>query len=391
MLAAVLAAGVSGLVVSHSLVVDHGLVVSTDQLSARTVACLRVQGAGMDAANGLYAQEELEGYAGPLAYHKPDSSMWIFRWHQTWWHLASLQPPLLSEEAFTDPVIYTSLVQEPRELPPKRGWTGDVMRGYGPMPAPTISSLGQCAIQDADETYPDPPNLLWLGPTPYLVDEESAAQLARTRRWSPLLGSPPLPSFDALVFGCVALVLLSLLCTCRVITHRDHAHKNRELRFCPHPKSSRLPGTRRAMHHLKVNAVQVRAAPLHCRPSHAPSLAAHSPLWVCPGRWPSRAQSPWCRRPSMAASSRTRRPIGCNREATLRGDHCGEKHGGGGQWWGATSWLGGRGDGGGDEGRANAMHGIGKCMDGQMHATRMHAELRSRGRECVGEGREQGV
>ena len=106
-------------------------------------------------------------------------------------------------------------------------------------------------------------------------DEKRVAQHARTRPWSPLLGSSPPSSLDALVFGGVALVLLSLLCTCHVITRRDREHKKRALRFCPPPKTStRLPATRRALLDLRVDAVQVRAAPLPCLASHAPSLTA---------------------------------------------------------------------------------------------------------------------
>ena len=147
--------------------------------SAQHVPCVQVSDAGMSCVNGLYAEEALPGYAGPMAFHKAspecDSDLWvslrhssvchsnvsqlrsphpllaqIFRWHQTFWHLANLDVAHLnSEESFTAPVIYTSLVQAlAKDAPPPAGWTGDVMRQYGPPPFPHLSEVGVCSVSD---------------------------------------------------------------------------------------------------------------------------------------------------------------------------------------------------------------------------------------------------
>jgi hypothetical protein len=116
------------------------------------VPCFTVRDAGMQEANGVYVEDFLNGYAGPPAFHKQGTDLWLFRWHQTWWHLGTLKQPLLSEADFTDPVIYTALVQEPRDFPPEDGWTNDVMREYGTPPAPTVVGPCSCSVDAAPST-----------------------------------------------------------------------------------------------------------------------------------------------------------------------------------------------------------------------------------------------
>ena len=125
-----------------------------------TTPCVSVSGAGLPAANGLYAQQPLHDYVGPLAYHQPATQYWLFRWHQTWWHIAKLDRPLDSDASFTDAVIYTAIVDgDDSDHPPTSGWTGDVMKNWGPVPPPRISKLGVCFI-DSHEVGG---GLTWLG------------------------------------------------------------------------------------------------------------------------------------------------------------------------------------------------------------------------------------
>ena len=46
------------------------------------VPCVRVRAAGLTEANGLYIQQELPDYVGPMAFWKPHTDLWIYRWHQ---------------------------------------------------------------------------------------------------------------------------------------------------------------------------------------------------------------------------------------------------------------------------------------------------------------------
>ena len=79
------------------------------------VPCIHVQGAGHPHVNGLYAATTMPDYIGPAAFHKPGTSLWMYRWHQTFWYLSELDTDrLVSERSFTEPVIYTALVGEPR-------------------------------------------------------------------------------------------------------------------------------------------------------------------------------------------------------------------------------------------------------------------------------------
>jgi hypothetical protein len=131
------------------------------------VPCVRVAGAGMSQANGLYAAETLESYVGPATYHKPGTDYWMYRWHQTFWYLSILQiDTLTSEDAFVKLVVYTAMAERSEAdgvspAPPKHGWTGDVMRGWGPAPFPHVSKVRQCLIR-ADGSLelmdsPEPP------------------------------------------------------------------------------------------------------------------------------------------------------------------------------------------------------------------------------------------
>jgi len=169
----------------------------------------------MNEANGVYVEEYLEGYAGPPAFHKQGSDLWLFRWHQTWWHLGPLVQPLTSEADFTTPVIYTALVHEPRDFPPEDGWTNDVMRDYGAAPAPTVVGPCSCAVQNSHVGIMDPWErgalVLWdyaSGATEEPVRETSASRahvVARTFPDGRRLAD------HALVVGCVVAAVLALL------------------------------------------------------------------------------------------------------------------------------------------------------------------------------------
>ena len=81
--------------------------------------------------NGVYQAEELPYYSGPMAYRR--GSHWLYRWHQTYWYLSELKwadgdVAPAGEKEFTDPVIYSALVDENSpESPPTSGWFGDKM------------------------------------------------------------------------------------------------------------------------------------------------------------------------------------------------------------------------------------------------------------------------
>ena len=78
--------------------------------------------------------------------------------------------PLLEEEDFTSPMIYTAMAgSPPSDVPPTTGWTGDVMQGYGPPPFPKLqvtmcrfSSVGTLEL-DRDKTVQidEPYTLPW--------------------------------------------------------------------------------------------------------------------------------------------------------------------------------------------------------------------------------------
>ena len=235
--------------------------------------CLRVSGAGMSRANGLYTLEELEGYAGPPAYHLIGTDLWLFRWHQTWWHLGELRQPLLSEEAFTAPVIYTAIVQEPRDVPPSHGWTGDVMRDYGPAPAPTLSMMGTCSIAPAITTHAHGDRDVrtatahWLGPatTPAAIDSPPHDHPTHTVTPPPHASNPgciknydlpdgacDCPRSDAtgLCLGTNAAIAVFASCVLVLYIYLKWLHRappKPKLRFCPAPPMSKLPKTRRML------------------------------------------------------------------------------------------------------------------------------------------------
>ena len=122
--------------------------------------CFEVRGAGLDSVNGVYQAEELPYYSGPMAYRR--GSHWLYRWHQTYWYLSELKwadgdVAPAGEKEFTDPVIYSALVDENSpESPPTSGWHGDKMLGFGPPPAPIIV-LHQCVGSTPIEDIEPPP------------------------------------------------------------------------------------------------------------------------------------------------------------------------------------------------------------------------------------------
>ena len=66
------------------------------------------------AAACIAAARVLGSYAGPVAYNKQGTNLWMYRWHQTWWYLSELDWKFAdSEDDFTKPVLYSSMVAEP--------------------------------------------------------------------------------------------------------------------------------------------------------------------------------------------------------------------------------------------------------------------------------------
>ena len=103
----------------------HSLLLIALSLVSAT-PCFEVRGAGLESVNGVYQAEELPYYSGPMAYRR--GSHWLYRWHQTYWYLSELKwadndVAPAGEKEFTDPVIYSALVDENSpESPPTSGW-----------------------------------------------------------------------------------------------------------------------------------------------------------------------------------------------------------------------------------------------------------------------------
>jgi len=102
---------------------------------ARATRQFEVHGAGSDEVNGVYAAGVLPTYVGPTVYRKPNSHMFIFRWHQTLWIIAELNGPysMGNEREW----LYRAPTQYPPDIPPMHGWEVPAL-GRACSPAPEV-------------------------------------------------------------------------------------------------------------------------------------------------------------------------------------------------------------------------------------------------------------
>ena len=247
--------------------------------SQQQIPCVSVQNAGMTEANGLYASEELPSYVGPLAYHKPKTDLWIYRWHQTFWYMSRLTFPLLDEESFTRPVIYTVMAGwPPASLPPQAGWTyaahrtqtnrnipplscslpeivlssrsGDVMNGYGPSPFPTLEMAtcrtgpdGNLELDRAQAITPPQAVTSWVEGSlrPWAskgVNEAEAVGVEDNEVYEPAATDAETHRRSRIVHGTSVAVILCMLLLLRISYRLGAAccrTKRKRMRFCPAP------------------------------------------------------------------------------------------------------------------------------------------------------------
>lgn len=142
--------------------------------------CFRVQGSGSAIADGVFVGRNLKSYAGPMAYNKLGTNLWMYRWHQTWWYLSELNfEYAMNEEDFTAPVIYSSMVTDPAAFPPTTGWTYDRMLHQELEPAPTVQ---HCSCEETPgglKIWPCPRGEL---PCPMGADEAEIVESPRETR-----------------------------------------------------------------------------------------------------------------------------------------------------------------------------------------------------------------
>jgi len=79
-----------------------------------------VCGAGSQEVSGVYLTGHLPTYVGPTVYRKPNTFMFIFRWHQTQWCIAELHTP--SNMGNEREWLYRAPTQYPPDIPPAHGW-----------------------------------------------------------------------------------------------------------------------------------------------------------------------------------------------------------------------------------------------------------------------------
>lgn len=97
-----------------------------------------VCGAGSEEVNGVYVAGVLPTYVGPTVYRKPNTYLFIFRWHQTQWIIAELHGPysMGNEREW----LYRAPTQYPPDIPPVHGWEVPA-HGRACSPAPEVRIL----------------------------------------------------------------------------------------------------------------------------------------------------------------------------------------------------------------------------------------------------------
>lgn len=94
-----------------------------------------VFGAGSPEVNGVYVAGVLPTYLGPTVYRKPNTSLFIFRWHQRHWVISELRGPysMGNEREW----VYVAPTVDPPGIPPGGGWEVP-SRGRGEHPPPEV-------------------------------------------------------------------------------------------------------------------------------------------------------------------------------------------------------------------------------------------------------------
>jgi hypothetical protein len=100
-----------------------------------------VSGAGLQEVNGLYVPAQLPTYVGPTVYRKANSFMFLYRWSQTYWVIAELRTP--NSMGCERHWLYHSLVENPMDIPPMRGWQVPARSRHGRNPAPNLRLIAQ--------------------------------------------------------------------------------------------------------------------------------------------------------------------------------------------------------------------------------------------------------
>lgn len=101
-----------------------------------------VCGAGSESVNGSYVAGFLPTYVGPTVYRKPNTYLFIYRWHQTQWVIAELRGPysMGNEHEW----LYCAPARPRDDFPPASGWEVQA-RGRAQAPAPTVCPLRAAA------------------------------------------------------------------------------------------------------------------------------------------------------------------------------------------------------------------------------------------------------
>jgi len=97
-----------------------------------------VCGAGSDDVNGSYVAGVLPTYVGPTVYRKPNTYLFIYRWHQTQWVIAELRGPY--SMGYERAWLYCAPTQPPNDIPPVRGWEVQ-QRWRARSPAPNVHAV----------------------------------------------------------------------------------------------------------------------------------------------------------------------------------------------------------------------------------------------------------
>eukprot|EP00930_Biecheleria_cincta_P020416 TRINITY_DN15369_c0_g1_i2.p1 TRINITY_DN15369_c0_g1~~TRINITY_DN15369_c0_g1_i2.p1 ORF type:complete len:409 (-),score=59.76 TRINITY_DN15369_c0_g1_i2:40-1266(-) len=95
--------------------------------------------AGIAEVNGTYMPGVLPTYVGPTVYRKPNTYIFMYRWHQTHWIIAELRGPFSmgSEQS----MLYRAPVDYPHDIPPMHGWEVPPGSRNGRMPPPEVRLL----------------------------------------------------------------------------------------------------------------------------------------------------------------------------------------------------------------------------------------------------------
>mmetsp|Transcript_138676 Transcript_138676/g.386731 ORF Transcript_138676/g.386731 Transcript_138676/m.386731 type:complete len:310 (+) Transcript_138676:97-1026(+) len=107
-----------------------------------------VCGAGSADVNGSYVAGVLPTYVGPTVYRKPNTYLFIYRWHQTQWVIAELRGPysMGNEREW----LYCAPTQPPNDIPPIHGWEVQA-RGRASSPAPEVHPVHTASPQQAQQ------------------------------------------------------------------------------------------------------------------------------------------------------------------------------------------------------------------------------------------------